>query len=337
MTKDFDPNSAAEYDGIFGLPYSEKESELIFIPVPWEATTSYGDGTSKGPKSILEASYQLDLFDSQYVRPYKAGMNMLPISKRILTMNAKAKKAARLKKPNLKVVNKLSKELNELVYLETKKQYKQNKTVAIIGGDHSTPLGAFKAAAEKFGNFGILHFDAHSDTRNAFEGFTYSHASIMYNALTENSQITNLTQVGIRDYCEEEVQFVKSQGSRVQFFSDLSIQEKKIQGIAFSKIAEEIIEGLPEQVWISFDIDGLDPKYCPNTGTPVPGGLEFNEAVYIIYRLVQTKRRIIGFDLVEVAPDAKNANEWDANVAMRLLYKMAANCLYSQGKIRINH
>ena len=333
--KTFDPNSAAEHDGIFGLPYSEKESQLIFIPVPWEATTSYGSGTSKGPQSILNASYQLDLFDSQFKRPYEAGMNMLPINKKILSLNSKAKKLANNKKPNVKLVNKISSQINDLVYKETKKQYKQNKIVSIIGGDHSTPLGAFKAASEEFGNYGILHFDAHSDTRKAFSGFTYSHASIMYNALTEISQISTLTQVGIRDYCEEEVNFIQNQKDRINLFTDLKVQEKKIQGMSFSKIAEDIIETLPNQVWVSFDIDGLDPKYCPNTGTPVPGGLEYSEVVYILYRLAISGKRIIGFDLVEVAPDPKNSNEWDANVGMRLLYKMAACCLYSQNKIKL--
>lgn len=335
MMKTFDPNSSAEYDGIFGLPYSEKNSLLIFIPVPWEATTSYGSGTSKGPQAILNASYQLDLFDSQFKRPYEAGMNMLPINKKILSLNAKAKKAANLKKPNNKIVNKISSQINEWVYNETKKQYKQNKIVSIVGGDHSTPLGAFKAASEQFGDFGILHFDAHSDTRKAFNGHTYSHASIMYNALTEIPQITTLTQVAIRDYCEEEMKFIQSQPNRINLFSDIRLQEKKILGMSFSKITEEIIETLPKQIWISFDIDGLDPKYCPNTGTPVPGGLEYNEVVYILYRLAISGRKIIGFDLVEVAPDSKNLNEWDANVGMRLLYKMASCCLYSQNKI--NH
>lgn len=333
--KTFDPNSAAKHNGIFGLPYSEKESQLIFIPVPWEATTSYGSGTSKGPQSILNASYQLDLFDSQFKRPYEAGMHMLPINKKILSLNSNAKKLANLKKPNLKLVNKISAQVNEWVYKESKKLYKQNKIVSIIGGDHSTPLGAFKAAAEEFGNYGILHFDAHSDTRKAFSGFTYSHASIMYNALTEIPPISTLTQVGIRDYCEEEVNFIQSQKNRINLFTDLIVQEKKIHGISFSKIAEEIIKTLPNQVWISFDIDGLDPKYCPNTGTPVPGGLDYSEVVYILYRLAISGKRIIGFDLVEVAPEPKNANEWDANVGMRLLYKMAAACLYSQNKIKL--
>src|SRR6185437_1373919 len=97
---------------------------------------------------------------------------------------------------------------------------------------------------------------------------------------------------------------------------------------------EQIISELPQDVWISFDIDGLDPKLCPHTGTPVPGGLDFHEALYLIRELAESGRRIIGFDLNEVAPDPTGANEWDANVAARLLYKLSAWTLVSQGKRR---
>ena len=212
---------------------------------------------------------------------------------------------------------------------------------AIIGGDHSVPFGAFEAAAEHFGSFGVIHFDAHSDTRKSYMGFEHSHASIMYNAATKIPAITQFVQVGIRDFCDEEYQFVRSQGKRFHMFYDQKIAEHRCSGKPFAEIAQEMISSLPEKVWVSFDIDGLDPRYCPHTGTPVPGGLDYSEAVFILRALAQSGRKIIGFDVVEVAPiltsdnvpiEINQANdEWDANVGMRLIYKISALAFASQG------
>jgi agmatinase len=255
---------------------------------------------------------------------------MLPESRDIMGLNDKAMTFA--DKGNHTEVNHLCEKMNQFVYSETKKVLSQYKIVGIVGGDHSVPFGGMKALAEKYGDFGILHFDAHSDTRKAFEDFKWSHASIMYNVLTEIPQMKKLVQVGIRDVCEEEVEFCKSQGHRVQMYSDYSIADKKFKGASWDAIAKEIVNGLPKEVWVSFDIDGLDPKLCPSTGTPVPGGLEFQEACYIISALVRSGRKIVGFDLNEVAP---GEDEWDANVGARMLYKLAAWTFASWGKAKI--
>lgn len=342
----FDPNAASEEgSGIFGLPYSEEESKLIFIPVPWEVTTSYGGGTSEGPQAILEASRQVDLFDSDVLRPYEVGFHLLPESAEVRKWNQKGKKLAekiiemggRLEgdpdlEESLNLVNHYSEKLNQWVYSETKRVLAAGKKVALIGGDHSVPFGALQAIAEKHPSFGILHFDAHSDTRKAFEGFTWSHASIMYNVLENIPAVKHLTQVGIRDYCEEEANYLLAQDKRVSFFSDQTLSRRKFQGETWKQICDSIVATLPKEVWISFDIDGLDPRFCPHTGTPVPGGLDFQEANYLIGALVQAGKKIIGFDLNEVAPDLENReNEWDANVGARLLYKLSAWMLASQG------
>lgn len=354
MTK-FDPNAAASRDsGVFGLPFSEKESALVYFPIPWEATTSYGGGTSNGPAAILEASKQVDLYDLEVLRPYEPGLHMLKENKQIRAWNKEAKKAAqsiiafggdldaapKAKRPALKKalarVNALSAKVNDAVHRETLRLLNAGKIPGLVGGDHAVPLGAFRAVGEKFGDFGILHFDAHSDTRIAYEGFQYSHASIMHNALEEVPQIKKLVQVGIRDFCEQEVDYCRAQGDRVSIFFDQKLAQRKYAGETWQKIADEIIEKLPKKVWISFDIDGLDPRFCPHTGTPVPGGLEFNEAVYIVRRLAESGRTIIGFDLNEVAPSSDKDDEWDANVGARLLYKLTAWTLVSQGKCKKN-
>ena len=348
MTK-FDPNAASTADsGIFGLPFSESESALVFLPVPWEATTSYGGGTSDGPQAILEASRQVDLFDLEVLRPYEAGLFMLEESAEIRGLNevskARAKEvieAAGVVEGNpeleaaLASVNTASAKLNDYVYAETQRLLAKGKLVALVGGDHSTPFGAFKAIGEKHPGYGILHFDAHSDTRDAFEGFTWSHASIMHNAMERLPSIGKLVQVGIRDLCEQEVEYTRSQSDRMSVYFDRDVQRRKFEGETWARIASEIVSKLPKEVWVSFDIDGLDPRFCPHTGTPVPGGLEFSEALYLLSAVVRSGRKIIGFDVNEVAPDPTGVDEWDANVGARLLYKLSALTLASQGKAKL--
>lgn len=337
----FDPNSAASGDGIFGLPFTHEQAKLVYLPVPWEATTSYRGGTSKGPAAIHEASFQVDLFDLEVNKPYEAGLFLLPTSKKILAWNRTAKSAAqkviraggRIGKNKvlakaLKQVNELGDKVNEEVRKIARAELKAGRIVGLVGGDHSTPFGAIAAMAEKEKEFGILHFDAHSDTRNAYEGFTWSHASIMHNVMERIPEVKKLVQVGIRDFCEEEWNYVKSAPGRIETIFDLQLAHRKAAGENWQSICRSIVAKLPKKVWLSFDIDALDPRFCPNTGTPVPGGLDYSEAVLLVGEVVRSGRTIIGFDLNEVAP---GKDEWDANVGARLLYKMTAWTLASQG------
>ncbi len=350
MSNQFDPNAASQPEsGIFGLPNEEQDASIVLLPVPWEATTSYGGGTSHGPRAIFESSKQVDLFDSDVFRPYEAGLFMLPESAEVMGWSEKAKVEAQkiihlggdltknpAFKPSLEIVNQLSEKLNDFVYQETTRLLGLGKIVGIVGGDHSVPFGGLRAIAEKYPSFGILHFDAHSDTRKAYEGFIWSHASIMYNVLENIPQVEKIVQVGIRDYCEEEFNYCTENKDRVQLFTDRYLQNEKFQGVHWAKLCQEIVQGLPDEVWISFDIDGLDPRFCPHTGTPVPGGLDFQEANYLIGALVRAGKKIIGFDLNEVAPDLSGSeDEWDASVGARLLYKLAAWTAASQGKATI--
>lgn len=342
----FDPNAAASSDsGIFGLPYSSEEASLVLIPVPWEPTVSYGRGTAKGPELILEASRQVDLFDLDLGRFYEAGISMLEPDAEIANWNQEALPLAdeviqnldRADSPRMKQnreqVNSLSSKLNQRVYDLVRDVHQKNKIAAVIGGDHSVPLGAFKAAAERFGSFGILHFDAHFDLRNAYEGFQYSHASIMRNAIESVSEVTKLVQVGIRDFCEEENQFALDHKDRIIPWFDRRLHDRALEGIPFSRTATEIVADLPAKVWISFDIDGLDPRFCPNTGTPVPGGLDYYEAMRLFSEVVASGREIIGFDLVEVSAGRNSESEWDGNVGARLLYSLCGWTLKSQNKL----
>jgi agmatinase len=337
----FDPNGISYANGnIYGLPFDPEEAKLVILPVPWEITVSYRAGTARAPEAILEASLQVDLFDPFVPDAWKLGIAMKEIDKEInkkstnlrlavegylkqLSQGSIVARDASMQSIRDKI-NLAGQELNEWVKTESTKLLNNNKIVAVLGGDHSTPLGLMQALAEQNLVFGILHIDAHADLREAYEGFEFSHASVMFNAL-KISQITKLVQVGVRDFCETELNLIKSD-QRITTFFDRDIKHQLYKGISWSAICDQIVEQLPENVYLSFDIDGFDPKLCPNTGTPVPGGLEFEQSLYLIEKVVNSGRRIIGFDLNEVAP---GIDEWDANVAARLLFRLANICLVS--------
>jgi agmatinase len=332
-------------NNIFGLPFTTEESEVVLIPVPWEVTVSYGSGTANGPKAIFEASFQVDLYDAKIKDAWKMGIAMDKIPANIKTKSNRLRKKTEAyislleqgKNPgsNKKMkaivteVDKAARDLNDHVKKTTGNFLNKNKTVGLIGGDHSTPLGFMQALSEQHSSFGILQIDAHADLRKAYEGFEFSHASIMYNALKINA-VSKLIQVGIRDYCEEEVDVIKNNPARIATYFDRDIKRRMFEGDTWKKICDEIVNQLPDKVYLSFDIDGLDPKLCPNTGTPVAGGFEVEQTLYLIERVVESGKTIIGFDLNEVSP---GKDEWDANVGARLLYRMALLTAHSQKKI----
>ncbi len=345
----FDPNAPAQPgSGVFGLPHSESEARVVLIPVPWEATTSYGGGASDGPKAIREASAQVDLYDLDVEKPYDAGIHMLDEDEELITANARGKTlAAKIIESGgagddpelgqaLAKVNELSGKVNAWVARETTRLLDAGKIVGIVGGDHSVPFGALQALAAKTPSFGVLHFDAHSDTRRAYEGFVHSHASIMFNVLENIPQVTKLVQVGIRDVCEQEIDYCKSQGARVRMFADRELVKRRHAGEPFATTAKAIVDELPANVWVSFDIDGLDPRFCPHTGTPVMGGLDPAEVIAVLRALASSGKRIVGFDLNEVAPNQHDDHdEWDGNVGARMLYKMIGFTLASQGEAKL--
>lgn len=341
----FDPNAAAAPDsGVFGLPFEPKDAEIVLVPVPWEATTSYGGGTSGGPAAILAASHQVDLYDLDAGRAYERGIAMLPEPAQVKTWNRRARALAQKiiavggeieGKPELEraleAVNGYSQQVNEWVRKTTAEWLDRGKIVGVVGGDHSVPLGAIQAYGERHPGLGVLHLDAHSDTRIAYEGFTYSHASIMERVLDEVPAVKRLVQVGIRDFCEQEHKLTRKAGKRVVVWFDADLDRKKFAGKTWDHLVKKIVADLPQDVYLSWDIDGLDPTLCPHTGTPVPGGLSFAEAVHLLRGVVESGRRIVGFDLNEVAP-GPDGDEWDANVGARLLYKMCLFTLLSQPK-----
>ena len=330
--------------GIFGLADQERDAAVVLVPVPFAATVSYGGGAERGPDAILRASHQVDLYDWHFGRIYEAGICLLPPAADVVAAHGPARDRAagvierggvETGDPAVREVDAAGELVNRRVGEAVARQLDAGRVPGVIGGDHSVPFGAIAAAAERHPGLGILHVDAHADLRDAYEGFRWSHASIMHNVLRECSGVARLVQVGIRDYAESELRAIDAAEGRVLTHFDAEWHRRRFAGETFDALAGEAIAGLPDQVWVSFDIDGLDPSLCPHTGTPVPGGLTFPEAAHLLATLAASGRQVVGFDLVEVAPGAgtpageadPDQDEWDANVGARLLYKLCGAAL----------
>ncbi|HEU5054708.1 MAG TPA: agmatinase family protein [Hanamia sp.] len=345
----FDADSVSNpNNGIFGLPFTEEESKVIILSVPWEVTVSYKAGTARVSDRVCHASLQVDLFDIDNPEGWKQGIFLRDPERNIMMKSDYLRKEAELyinyitegeelcdnkfMQKVLREINEGSEFLNDWVYEQTKELLDQDKLVGILGGDHSVPFGYYKAIAEKHGDFGILHIDAHCDLRSSYENFIYSHASVMYNALNEIPQLIKLVQAGIRDYSAGEYEFINNSNGRVVTYFDKNIKERMYEGETWKQIAEEIVTHLPQKVYISFDVDGLDPKLCPNTGTPVPGGFELEQVYYLLQKILTSGRQIIGFDLDEVGV---SANEYDENVGARILFKLSNLLIASNDKYAV--
>lgn len=338
----FDPNAVGiRTHNIFGLPFSEQDSRLVLLPVPWEVTTSYSGGTARGPEAILASSYQVDLYDPEFVDGWKQGFYMRRPDSSLLKKSDELKVVAQEVIDHLSEggdpkaiqaktdrINQGSREMNQWVYEKSREILDAGRSIGLVGGDHSTPYGLIQALAERHPSFGILQIDAHADLRRAYEGFTYSHASIMYNVLETIPQVSRLVQLGIRDYCDEEIVMIRQNPDRISTYFDADIKEQAFEGVPWKRICDQILDDLPEKVYVSFDVDGLDPKLCPNTGTPVPGGLELAQVFYLFKQMRRAGKTWIGFDINEVSTGEGQKESMDSLVGARLLYKLCHHALH---------
>ncbi len=343
----FDVNGVGVPNGrYFGMPFESGECPVVLVSVPWDATVSYAAGTSEGPAAIIDASVQVDLFDeklkgaeslkigtdesltelengismrtSEYIRTMNAGARAS--AKKIIDTLASGEQLSLSVRREQERVNQMSREVNRLVEGICSGYYDRGIIPGVVGGEHSVAFGAVMAAAGHLGKgekLGLVQFDAHADLRVAYEGFEYSHASVMYNCLSGIPEIETLCQIGIRDFCADEYELI-GKDKRIKAFTGAKISEELFNGKDWNTLCNEIVASVPEKIYISFDIDGLEPSMCPHTGTPVPGGITFDMAVYLLRKFAE-KRKIVGFDLCEVAP---GEDEWDANVGARLLHKL---------------
>ena len=320
-------------NSLFGLDFTQETADIYIVPACWELSVSYRYGTSKAPLHILQSSYQLDLYHPAFNYAQTKGIFMPPINNAELAVHDALcqdsrrliklmdKQGALTKTADLQCLEQLNHaHFNFLKHLETQitTQLKQGKLVGLLGGEHSVTEAAILAMAKQHPSFGILQLDAHMDLRKCYQGFQHSHASVMHNCLNI-PQLSNLVQVGIRDSCIDE-QNIARNDSRISVFSNYHLKKDLFEGRLWSDICDEIVSCLPEKVYISFDIDALEACLCPDTGTPVVGGLGFDEVFYLISKIVAANKKIIGFDLVEVAGQA---DQLSCMLGARALYQLA--------------
>lgn len=337
----FDPDGPAAANGLFGLPAPEGPPALAVLPVPFDATCSYGRGTAEAPAAVLRASREVDLDDPDFGEIWRPGLVLDAEPAELRAWNREAQAAAarwRAERDEAAraVVDERSQRRTQAVAGWTAARLAEGTLPALLGGDHSCALGGLLAAAAR-GPLSILQLDAHMDLREAYEGFRESHASVMHEALARAPGIERLVQVGVRDAGRGERARAR-RDERILAFELSAWREAELRGTPFHELAARAVGALGQRVWISFDIDVLEPWLCPRTGTPVPGGLDFGRAVHVLRLVAGSGRRIAGFDLCEIgAPPTADprhpADEWDAVVGARLLYKLCGAALSSQGRL----
>jgi agmatinase len=344
MSTSFDPNSWAVKNGAFlGLPWTPEESSLILFPISWDVTTSYRPGTSKGPEAIREASYQIDLQHRLHPRAWEIRAASHPESTEVLRKNRELREMAEailtrlaeghdpatdaVLRQDIEHVDEGCKRVLQGASQEIESYLQQGKRVLTIGGDHSVTLAPLWALTRQNPGekFSILHIDAHADLRPAYEGFTHSHASIMHEAL-KFPELETLVQVGIRDLSSEERNRTQAD-SRIHTLFDWEWKRTLSEGRGTIDLIRSTLSKLGSRVYVSIDIDGLDPKLCPGTGTPVPGGLEFSDLSLILEELLRSGRTLIGGDVLEVAPEGDCSprdfgKDWNANVGARTVFEL---------------
>lgn len=339
ILKNYDPNAAGvTTNNIFGLPFDVNNARVVFIPVPWDVTVSNHAGTAKGPENILSNSFQIDLYDPVAPGRWQKGMAMEPIDPEVIKNNATTRLLAKevinfLEKGGdpakdaciSSKINKINDICSELMSKVEHKalQYLENGQLPfIVGGEHSVSIGLIRALARN-NEFGMLQIDAHADLRKDYEGFTNSHASVMRNASSIHN-VSRIVQAGIREVCPEEEDVIAEQPDKIKTYFDHELHQRLFKGESWAAICDEIAESLPENVYITFDVDGLEPACCPGTGTPVPGGLSYNQALFLLETVAKKGKRILGADLVETGPGST-----DGIVSCRLLYRMAGMMIKS--------
>lgn len=270
-----------------------KDSGIVILPVPYEQTTSYGKGTSKGPEAIYKASHYVEFFDDELNRElcFEKGNG-------ICSLNP------------VELKDKKGKKVLDLIYENVKRHIDNKKFVVTIGGEHSISTAPIRAHYDSYKNLSVLHFDAHSDLREEYEGSKYSHASF---AARVAEFTADITQVGIRAQCKAEYDFIKKK--KINTFYAFEIRS----GMHGFDWINKIVSSLKENVYITFDVDYFDPSLMPSTGTPEPNGFFWDETMKLL-KLTGEKKNVVGFDVVELSP--KKENPFPDFMTAKLVYKM---------------
>ena len=322
---------------LFGRNPSYEQASLIVQAVPWAVTASLCGGAERGPELISKASSFIDFFSIEEEDVRDKGIYFQKAPDWVKKLHRQTRKTAEPviqleeKAPGdfppalIQKIDSAGLKIRDWVFQSAKNISEAGKLFGLAGGDHSVSEGAVQYFAVAYkGDFGLLHIDAHADLRKSYQGFMHSHASVMYNVMHNQSLAPAvLTQVGVRDYSKQEFLLIKSRKDIHTFF-DSQIKQRLFEGETWSAVVENILQTLPQRVYISLDVDGLKPHLFPHTGTPVPGGLSFEQTMYLLSKIKQSGITLIGFDLVETAgPDETKASVvCDGQNAARLLYKL---------------
>ncbi|MBT3424691.1 MAG: hypothetical protein HOD63_13800 [Bacteroidetes bacterium] len=335
---EFDVNKAGpRADGIFALPFDLDESDAVIIPIPWDIS-SPNDGAANAPEAILEASKSLSLFQEKLEDAWKNGifMHNIPLKWKESSYKLRKirnrierqfrKKLSEAKRAELitdcKNINLTSKLLNDWVEHISGEYLKSHKLVGLLGGDQAISSGFITALSRNYDNIGILHLDAYPNLYRSYEGLDYSDFSSMYHALKLN-QVKKLVLAGCREVTYEEKEVIDKNYQIIKYYSDKYIKEKQFKGTTFKMLISEIISPLPKNVYISFDASVLQPHLMPQVGFPQPSGFSYEEISFLISELMQSGKRIIGFDLCGIRPKKENEN-WDAQLGAQLLLELTS-------------
>jgi len=268
-------------------PYADLETARVAIlPVPYDSTTEWHSGTREGPQAIINASQYLELYDIELDREiHKVGIHTLPAIQPLLSS---------------------PEEMVQRVYHVAKELVQQAKFVVMLGGEHSLSLGTVRALREKHQDLCVLQLDAHADLRDEYSGTQYSHACVMRRVF----ELCPIAQVGIRSLSREEQQFLNQNKMQPFYASTPAPSLAPLQ---------QIVASLPDNVYISIDLDVFDPSIMSAVGTPEPGGLQWHEVLNLL-KLVALHKHVIGFDLMELCPKEGPAS--CAFLAAKLAYKL---------------
>lgn len=275
--------------------YSNLENaKVVIVQAPYEHTVSYGGGTYLGPKGIIDSSAYVEFYDDEFD-------NELCFDIGIATLEP------------INFDGKVDQDALDLIYNQNKALLDMGKFVVTLGGEHTISTAPIKAHFEKYPNMSILHFDAHSDLRDTYQGSKYSHASFL-SRVAEFFPANRITQIGIRAQCIEESIFIKENSVNTLYASAIR------RGLHTQDWQQKAIDSLNEEVYITFDVDYFDPSIMPSTGTPEPDGFLYNETLDVFRKLVASGKKIVGFDIVELSP-VDGVSHPDITTS-RLLYKI---------------
>lgn len=269
-------------------------SKIVIVSAPYEHTVSYGRGTALGPEAIINVSAYVEFYDDEFDKE-------LCFDKGICTLEPIDFSDS----VDKNALDKIEEQVTELLELD--------KFVVTLGGEHTISTAPIKAYSHIFKNMSILHFDAHSDLRDTYEGSKYSHASFMAR-VAEFFPPNKITQVGIRAQCKEEAQFIKENNVNTFFASGIR------RGIYGKDWQKKVVDTLSDNIYISFDLDYFDPSIMPSTGTPEPDGFLYSETLDVLREINKAGKKIIGCDIVELAPI--NGLTHPDMLAARLVYKL---------------